>query len=64
MHSWYLRLMLEELGSSISDVSGVTMSIDPTHTAEDDHAHIVIECGETSHHIDAFMQDTTRPGWY
>jgi RNA polymerase sigma-70 factor, ECF subfamily len=60
----YLRLMLEELGSSISDVSGVTLSIDPTHTGEDDHAHIVIERGEYSHHIDAFMQDTARAGWY
>ena len=60
----YLQAMLEELGSPISEMGGIAIAIDPTHTGDDDHAHIVITSGEQSHHIDAFLEDTARPGWY
>ena len=60
----YLQTMLEELRSAVTDPKGVTIRIDPTHTGDDDHAHIVVSSGDHDHHIDAFLQDTSRPGWY
>jgi hypothetical protein len=62
----YLRAMMETLGSQPKDFASIVLSIDPTHEKGDDHAHIVIEAdsGLYSHHIDAFLDGTSLPGWY
>ena len=62
----YLRSMLETHKKPPKDFESIVLSIDPTHEKDDDHAHIVIEADNGSYgwHIDAFLANTARPGWY
>lgn len=62
----YLRAIVGLLEGQPQDFSSTILSFDPTHERDDDHAHLVIEVdsGGYSSHIDAFLMDTGRAGWY
>jgi len=60
----YLEAMLAEVSDQEYVLSETSVRLDPTHTTDDDHAHIVIEDRTRSYHVDAFLEDTPHPGWY
>ena len=62
----YLRVMLTTFDNQPADFSSITLSIDPTHEKDDDHAHIVVKADSNSQstNIDAFLANTNRANWY